>query len=129
MTDTKKDPRPMTDGEIVAEYKQAKSPMKQISILADQNVCSREEIIEVLRQANVELPKIYRKEAKPQAEKAPEIPKAAPAPKAYALEELKAIALDLIGELVLAEASDYFAEQVRGIFQLIKEVEKREERN
>ena len=29
----------MTPGEIVTEYRQAKNRMKQISILADQNLC------------------------------------------------------------------------------------------
>ena len=50
----------MTDGEILASYKQATKPHKQIGILAELNACSRETIIEVLRSNGVpesELPK------------------------------------------------------------------------
>lgn len=51
----------MTKEEIAAEYRQAKFPMKQIAILADQNCCDRKEILEVLREQGCELPKTYQK--------------------------------------------------------------------
>lgn len=113
----------MTNDEIVMEYKQAKAPLKQIGILADQNLCTREEIIEILREAGADLPKIYQKKSEPRAE-TPEAPVLLqPAPKRYSIEDIKALALDVIGELVEAEASDYFSEQVRGIFTFIKHIE------
>lgn len=53
--------RPMTDAEIVAEYRQAKAPMKQIGILADQNLCSKRDIVAVLQSAGCDVPKNYQK--------------------------------------------------------------------
>jgi len=35
----------MTKDQIIMEYKQAKAPMKQIAILADQNLCKKKEIV------------------------------------------------------------------------------------
>ena len=49
----------MTDGEIVASYRQAKLPLKQIGILADLNQCGKKEIVEILREAGCELPGNY----------------------------------------------------------------------
>ena len=49
----------MTAGEIAAEYRQAKQPLKQIGILADLNCCSKREIVEILRSEGCELPKNY----------------------------------------------------------------------
>lgn len=51
----------MSKEEIVADYRQSKTKMKQIGILADLNVCKREEIIDILLEAGEELPKNYRK--------------------------------------------------------------------
>lgn len=56
----------MTSAEIVADYRQAAKPLKQIGILADLNGCKRQEIVEILREAGCELPKQYQK-AEPQA--------------------------------------------------------------
>lgn len=117
----------MTNDEIVMEYKQAKNHFKQISILADQNLCRPKDIVQVLLDADCEVPKQYLPKSK-----APiEVPEAvAPVPAAikqaaelYTVENIKAIALDVIGELVETEASDYFSEQVRGIFTFIKHIE------
>lgn len=44
---------PMSEGEIVASYKQAANPANQIDTLAELNNCSRELILEVLRSAGV----------------------------------------------------------------------------
>lgn len=46
----------MTDEEICREYRQAKTPLKQIRILADENGCTKREIAEILREAGEELP-------------------------------------------------------------------------
>ncbi len=50
----------MTDQEIVREYREAKTPLKQIGILADENQCSRAQIVDILLEAGMELPAVYR---------------------------------------------------------------------
>lgn len=62
----------MTKNEIVAEYKAAKQPMKQIGILADQNLCSKRQIVDILLEAGCSVPGQY-----------------APKPKKDALKELQ----------------------------------------
>lgn len=47
---------PMTDEEIVRDYQAAKSPLKQVGILAQLNNCSKERIKEILVAAGCELP-------------------------------------------------------------------------
>ena len=51
----------MTNDEIVRDYKAAKTPAKQIAVLADLNVCTKKEIVEILREAGCELPAYYNK--------------------------------------------------------------------
>lgn len=48
---------PMSEGEIVASYRQAAKPAAQIKVLADLNVCSKEHIEDILREAGEPLPK------------------------------------------------------------------------
>lgn len=48
---------PMTPGEIVASYRQAANKNNQIGVLADLNVCSKDDIIEVLAAQGVEVKK------------------------------------------------------------------------
>lgn len=48
---------PMSEGEIVASYRQAAKPAAQITVLADLNACSKERIEEILREAGELLPK------------------------------------------------------------------------
>ena len=48
---------PMSESEIVASYRQAAKPAAQITVLADLNVCSKEHIEEILREAGEPLPK------------------------------------------------------------------------
>ena len=48
---------PMSESEIVASYRQAAKPAAQITVLADLNVCSKERIEEILREAGEPLPK------------------------------------------------------------------------
>lgn len=59
----------MTKDEIVRDYKAAKTPAKQIAVLADLNVCTKKEIVEILREAGCELPAYYtkKKQEKPEA--------------------------------------------------------------
>lgn len=51
----------MTNADIVREYREAKTPMKQISILADLNCCKRKDIVEILLKEGCEVPKFYTK--------------------------------------------------------------------
>lgn len=51
----------MSHADIVREYKAAKTPMKQIGILADQNLCKKKEIVEILLKEGCEVPKFYTK--------------------------------------------------------------------
>ena len=48
---------PVSESEIVASYRQAAKPAAQITVLADLNVCSKERIEEILREAGEPLPK------------------------------------------------------------------------
>ena len=48
---------PMSEGEIVASYRQAAKPADQIKVLADLNVCSKAHIEDILREAGEPLPK------------------------------------------------------------------------
>lgn len=57
----------MTNEEIIRDYREAKAPMKQIGILADMNCCTRKEIVAILVDAGLEVPKLYQK--RPSAEK------------------------------------------------------------
>lgn len=47
----------MTPGEIVTSYRQAANPVDQLRVLADLNVCSKDDIIEVLAAQGVEVKK------------------------------------------------------------------------
>ena len=51
----------MSNADIVREYKAAKTPMKQIGILADQNLCKKRDIVEILVKEGCEVPKYYTK--------------------------------------------------------------------
>jgi len=85
----------MTPGQIVFEYKTAKSPLKQIGILADQNLCSRKDIVKILEESGLELPKVYQKPAEPKEKPAPK--KAAAEPVKHTTgPDIKGAALDAI---------------------------------
>ena len=49
----------MTNEEIVRDFNQAANRMKQISILADQNLCTKQDIVAVLVDAGCEVPKVF----------------------------------------------------------------------
>ena len=65
---------PMSEQEIVKEYKEAKSPRTQIGILADQNGCEKKTIVNILEAAGCELPGNYKKKKKGLLEEDPEEP-------------------------------------------------------
>lgn len=145
----------MTNAEIIAEYKEAASPLKQISILADENMCARSDIVEILRAAGCELPKIYlpkkktpeaemKAETEPEPAAAAEVKTEAPADAALQrLADLMLTADDLADMTVRAAAVDAiakllakgdkedpdgtydFREQVRGVLALVREIELR----
>jgi len=50
----------MSNADIVREYKAAKTPMKQIGILADQNLCKKKDIVKILMKEGCEVPKFYK---------------------------------------------------------------------
>ena len=49
----------MTSEEIIREYRQAKTPLKQIGILADQNSCSKQVIVEIQKRGGCTLPQQF----------------------------------------------------------------------
>lgn len=49
----------MSNEEIVREYRQSKKPMVQIGILADENTCSKREIVAILLEAGETVPKQF----------------------------------------------------------------------
>lgn len=65
----------MKPGDICREYTQAKFKKQQIEILADQNSCTKEEIMKILVENGIELPTETKKKpsAKVKEEKAEEI--------------------------------------------------------
>ena len=142
----------MTNEQIIADFKAAKSPMKQIGILADMNCCKKQEIVEILKAAGVDLPKNYTGTRKKQIVAAPA---AEPEPDPVSDELIRELlplepdddtvdALDTLPLIVrhaateaiayllhrsdedaaAAEAVD-FKEQVRGVLAVVHEVDRR----
>lgn len=135
----------MTNEEIVREYRQAKTPMKQIGILANLNQCSKKDIVKILLEAGETVPQNFlNKQPAPAAaaaagEPETECPPVLPAPKAAsAAAELSAgriarSALDAIARLLNDHDEFYddgsgndFTEQVRGVLALTHELTKEE---
>lgn len=139
----------MTDAEIIREYREAKTPMKQISILADENQCSRGKIVDILRAAGVELPVVYREKARskdggdlstasrsPSPEGEAESGPILPAPKLSGFaERVNDGAIEVIARLMTVSdaspnaegASLDFRERVRGVLALVHELRGAEE--
>ncbi len=123
---------PMSEQEIVKEYKEAASPRAQIAILADQNSCDKKTIVNILVAAGCEVPAYYKKKAaeipdqvnievKTQTE--PE--KKEPLPITV---QIQLAALRAINNMVPEDFGDergraIFAERVAGILEFVKEVE------
>jgi hypothetical protein len=139
----------MSNADIVADYRQAKTPMKQIAILADMNQCDRKEIIEILREAGCELPKQYQKkpkEAQPKEAAAETLEDVVKAVKEGLSDDddtvkcsealpiiIRSAAVEAIARLLKqsdearepnCDAVD-FREQVRGVLAVVHEVERR----
>lgn len=115
----------MTKDEIVADYKQAKQPMKQIGILAELNGVKRDEIVEILRKAGAELPGNYNKK-KPEekqldTQSTPQI-QVRDVPTIY---ESALRTIEKLYELACIESADAssFMNQVRGVLTLVAEME------
>lgn len=125
----------MTKSEIVAEYKAAKVPMKQIAILADQNLCKKKEIVAILIEAGCDVPKQYLPKemrtapAKDPAEVVPEeIIQEEPRSSGNEMQRVKFAALDAIEEMLPDEECSggealAFIDRIRGMLQLIKALE------
>ena len=137
----------MSEQQIVNEYKEAKSPRNQIAILADQNMCDKKTIVNILEAAGCEVPGYYKKKTKdPEAaaevfdeiaeetqklQQEQEAPKQETPKDVIALTEalpimIQASALDAI-EALLKEADESntgtgFRENVRGVLALVREV-------
>lgn len=116
----------MTKDEIVADYKQAKQPMKQIGILAELNGVKRDKIVEILREAGVELPGNYNKKPK---EKVAELDTQAAPPiqvrDVPTIYESALRTIEKLYELACIEPTDAssFMNQVRGVLTLVAEME------
>lgn len=126
----------MTNEEICREYRQAKTPLKQIRILADLNGCTKREIAEILREGGEVLPAQFVKgPPRPKAETERKALEDAgllfPAPTVGEIleptgERVAWAAVDVIARLLKAldtggygEAEAFnFIEQVRGVLML-----------
>lgn len=143
---------PMSEQEIVNEYKNAKKPQSQIAILADQNSCDKKTIVNILEAAGCELPGNFKRkkkeepleetEAAPkkvtlledldfskfQPEPAKEEPKQEEEPLPIAV-HVRLAALDAIWNMLPDNGNTEeldrraFVERTFGILQLVKEVE------
>lgn len=129
----------MSNEEIVREFRLAKFPLKQISIIADQNQCTRREIAEILLAAGENVPKQFLpRQPKPELE--PSLPPAPEGAGEYqdenekeekSMEErIARAAVNAIAKLLKdsleakdAEGSAYeFRDAVRGVLCVTKEI-------
>lgn len=107
--------------EIVREYKAAKSPLKQVGILADLNGCSKERIKEILTRCGCELPAQMRPKPKKEKTAEPEPAAAAAEPTAtprFVRKTADRIAMELTLEL-LDEYWDYPNDKLVAAIQAI----------
>lgn len=133
----------MTDEEIIREYREAKTPLKQIRILADENQCSRKEIVAILAGAGLEIPAVYRRtedvapaatpleESQGPVEGGTEHGQILPAPEPAGFSErVNAAAVEVIARLVAdcdssqdqVAATMDFRERARGVLALVYEL-------
>lgn len=129
----------MTKADIIQEYKQAKNRRNQITILADQNLVSEQEIVDILVAGGCEVPMgyKYRKQPNNTYDKAPASKRAKPAPEeteTFTIKRTEATrmitekaALDTIRDfLANPEASwDEFCLYMSGVVDLVCTVSKR----
>lgn len=88
----------MTNDDIVKEYLEAKNRIAQIRILADENLCEKSEIVEILVEAGLEVPKQFL----PKKKAAPEAPAATAAGTDFT-ESLRLTALETIEKMIPPE--------------------------
>lgn len=119
----------MAAGDIVREYIQAKQPLKQIGILAEENLCDKKEIVAILRAAGCNLPQQYDQSwrkakkqpetgAQPEAEANPA--EEAPAPQ---VKDHYTQACDAIFRLMEhADSHERLIYQIEGVLAMLREV-------
>lgn len=88
----------MTNDDIVKEYLEAKNRMAQIGILADQNLCKKKDIVAVLMEAGVDVPKQFLPK-----KAAPEAPAVAAPATPYFTESLRLAAMETIEKMLPSE--------------------------
>lgn len=117
----------MTPAEIAADYRQAKTPLKQIGILADLNQCSRKEIVDILREQGCELPKFYAKKESTQAQESKHVEGIVDSSTLFANTVVRAAALNTIEKMLMGDTTGFsdsaLLDRIRGILQLVREVE------
>lgn len=117
----------MSAGDIVREYLQAKQPLKQIGILAEENLCDKKEIVAILRAAGCNLPQQYdqaRHKVKKQPETASE-PEANPAeePARPQVRDHYTQACDAIFRMMeKANSHERLIWQIEGVLAMLREV-------
>ena len=140
----------MTPAEIAADYRQAKTKTKQITILADLNSCSKDEIKEILLQQGEKLPgncsAPSQRKAKPNSDTPHELVPAKqgaitendddtiPASEAIPF-VVRMAAIDVIDKFLKeSEAGDdpeidsaVFRDRVHGVLEVVHEVERKSE--
>lgn len=118
----------MTAEEIVREYRQSKKPLVQIGILADENTCSKREIVAILLEAGETVPKQFL--PKPAAAVAPLPEEDLPGEPG----RVRWAAVDAIARLLAesdrgekgldaGDAAWSYREQVRGVLALVYQLE------
>lgn len=79
----------MTKEDICREYRLAANKVGKVKILADMNLCTKQQIADILIEDGQEVPKWYRKKTKEEASKEESKEEAAEAPKEEPKEEPK----------------------------------------
>lgn len=113
----------MSAGDIVREYLQAKQPLKQIGILAEENLCEKKEIVAILRAAGCNLPQQY-DQARHKVKKQPE-EEANPAeePAGPQVRDHYTQACDAIFRMMeTADSHERLIWQIEGVLAMLREV-------
>lgn len=115
----------MTNEEIVREYRQSKKPLVQIGILADENTCSKREIVDILLEAGETVPKQFL--PKPAAAVAPlpeeELPGEPGRVRSAAVDAIAHLLAESNWTATVEAAALDFREQVRGVLTLVYQLE------
>lgn len=115
----------MTDEEIIREYRQAKQPLKQIGILAEENLCDKKEIVAILRAAGCNLPQQY-DQARHKVKKQPD-EEANPAaePSGPQVRDHYTQACDAIFRMMeTADSHERLIWQIEGVLAMLREVDR-----